>query len=134
MRVSRPLPERRDQVVDDSKPSGGDMRRPHYEAATPSLLDRYEAIAETSRAMVASAIDEDWPRVRALEQRCLQQVHQLKRASQVETLSPADQTARVQLLRSILADDAEIRRLAEPWLIELEHLLLPPARPAAATE
>jgi hypothetical protein len=31
----------------------------------------------------------------------------------------------------VLADDAEIRRLAEPWLAQLEHLLLPPLRKRA---
>jgi hypothetical protein len=33
----------------------------------------------------------------------------------------------VALLRAILADDAEIRARAEPWLQQLEHLIRPPA-------
>jgi hypothetical protein len=34
----------------------------------------------------------------------------------------------VALLRAILADDAEIRARAEPWLQQLEHLIRPPVR------
>jgi flagellar protein FliT len=96
-----------------------------------SLLDRYRAIALTSREMVAAARAEDWERVQALERECLQQVLHLKRAAQVQSLSAPDQATRVHLLRSVLADDAEIRRLAEPWLAQLEHLLLPPLRKRA---
>jgi flagellar protein FliT len=94
----------------------------------PSLLDRYEAIAMTSREMVDAARLEDWGEVKRLERDCMRQVRQLKSAARVQSLSPTDQAMRLRLLRSILADDAEIRRLAEPWLVELEHLLLPPPR------
>jgi flagellar protein FliT len=108
--------------------------RPVVNGAALSLLDRYQSIAATSRAMVDAARAEDWPEVSRLERLCICQVHQLKRAAQVDSLGPAEQARRVHLLRSILSDDAEIRRLAEPWLIDLEHLLLPGVRPAPRTE
>ena len=108
--------------------------RPVVNDGAPSLLDRYQAIAVTSRAMVDAARADDWPEVGRLERQCIRQVHQLKLAAQVDSLDPADQARRVHLLRSILSDDAEIRRLAEPWLAELEHLLLPGARPAPRQE
>ena len=37
-------------------------------------------------------------------------------------------TARVELLRDILQDDAQIRLRAEPWLLELERLIGMPRR------
>lgn len=105
----------------------------HYTGGAPrpaalSLLDRYESIAVTSRAMVAAARIQDWVEVQRLEQLCIVQVQHLKAAAQLQALKPDDQATRLRLLRSILADDAEIRRLAEPWLAELEHLLLPQRR------
>ena len=95
------------------------------DAPTPRLIEHYVAIAAASRAMVAAARDDDWHEVSRLERECIRQVTRLKRAAQVQSLGPHEQRTRVHLLRSILADDAEIRRLAEPWLVELEQLLLP---------
>ncbi len=46
-------------------------------------------------------------------------------------LSAQEQKRRVQLLREILADDAEIRARSEPWLQELEAMFaVSRARPA----
>jgi flagellar protein FliT len=84
--------------------------------------------------MVAAARADDWLEVSRLERQCIRRVHNLKRAARVQSLGPHEQRTRVRLLRSILADDAEIRRLAEPWLTELEQLLLPGQRSAPATE
>lgn len=98
------------------------------------LLEHYLGIASSSRAMVEAARAKDWQRVSRLERQCLRQVHRLKLAAKVQSLAPNEQRMRVQLLRKILADDAEIRRLAEPWLVELEHLLLPGAGPASGAE
>lgn len=94
----------------------------------PTLLDRYESIADVSRRMVKAAQAEKWEEVAQLEADCILQVRRLKFAAQVQRLAPDDQATRVRLLRAILADDAEIRRLAEPWLNELERLLIPPPR------
>ncbi len=118
--------------MDDPKPSGGAARFTNIRM--PTLLDRYQSIAATSRAMVAAARAQDWQEVERLERQCILQVHQLKNAAQVQSLGPDDQGTRVRLLRSILSDDAEIRRIAEPWLVELEHLLLPGGLPPARME
>lgn len=101
---------------------------------TPSLIDHYLAIAAASRAMVAAARADDWHELSRLERQCIRHVHKLKCAAQVQSLGPHEQRTRVRLLRNILADDAEIRRLAEPWLIELEQLLLPGQDPAPLAE
>lgn len=111
--------------MDDPKSAAS---RPSVEFR-PSLLDRYQAVAATSRAMVEAARAQNWTEVGQLERKCIVQVHELKRAAFVLRLGTDEQPTRVQLLRSILADDAEIRRLAEPWLVELEHLLMPGDRP-----
>lgn len=88
------------------------------------LIERYEAIAAVSRRMLAAARADDWGEVKRLEQRGRELIAQLKEVARSERLGVAEQRRRIELLRGILADDAEMRRRAEPWLKQLERLLL----------
>ncbi len=87
-----------------------------------SLIAHYEAIAQASHAMLAAARAEDWGRVGALEDECRALIARLQAESAGAVLGAEEQQRRVQLLREILADDAEIRARSEPWLQELETL------------
>src|SRR6266566_452586 len=58
-----------------------------------------------------------------LEARCRILIGHLKEAALAEPLSPVDQQRRIELLRDILQDDAQIRLRAEPWVLELERLI-----------
>jgi flagellar protein FliT len=89
-----------------------------------SLLEHYEAIAAASRRMLEAARTDDWSSVEREEERCSALIDALARA-RAAGLRPADRRARVAVLRRILADDAEIRDIAEPWLKELDALLAP---------
>ncbi len=90
------------------------------ETVRSSLLQHYEAIAQASCAMLAAACAGDWIEVDRQEQRCCVLIATLKAAAggQLDPtpLSEADDALRMQLLRRILADDAQIRGHAEPWL------------------
>jgi flagellar protein FliT len=90
------------------------------------LLDHYEAIARASQLMLDAARKSDWDEVGRQEARCAMLVAALKAASLESPLPPADNRRRMDLLRRILADDAEIRGRANPWLKQLEHLLSSP--------
>jgi len=92
---------------------------------TPSarLIHRYEAIATASRCMLIAARRDDWQEVARLEQCCRELIERLRTAADEEHLDEVDQRTRVRLLRAILADDAEIRARAEPWLLQLEQLI-----------
>lgn len=89
----------------------------------PRLIHRYEAIALASRCMLTAARRGDWDEVARLEDRCRALIEQLKAAAGFERLDADAQRTRVRLLRGILADDAEIRARAEPWLAQLERLI-----------
>jgi flagellar protein FliT len=89
----------------------------------PRLIRRYEAIALASRCMLTAARRGDWSEVARLEERCRELIGQLKAAAEFESLDAGAQRRRVRLLRGILADDAEIRARAEPWLAQLEQLI-----------
>ena len=87
------------------------------EPARSHLLQHYEAIAQASCAMLAAARADDWSEVARQEERCTALIARLKAADEsAESLSRSDNECRLRLLRQILADDALIRRHAEPWL------------------
>lgn len=89
------------------------------------LIERYELIAQASHEMLAAARHEDWESVARLEDACSALIDELRRIAPKEQLDRIEQRRRVALLREILADDAQIRARAEPWLQALEHLLRP---------
>ncbi len=95
--------------------------------AAGRLIDRYELIAQASHEMLAAARHGDWESVARLEDACAALIADLQRAAVSDRLERPEQRRRVALLRAILADDAEIRARAEPWLQQLEHLIRSPA-------
>jgi flagellar protein FliT len=94
--------------------------------ARSQLLDHYEAIARASQRMLVAAKESDWDEVTRQEERCRTLIAALKAASLEAPLRPADNRRRMELLRRILADDAEIRGRADPWLKQLEQLISSP--------
>lgn len=93
-----------------------------------SMIEHYEAIAGASRRMLKAARAGQWDSVALEEDNCRALITGLKRASAAGT-SPARRGERLALLRSMLSDDAEVRDLSEPWLKQLEALLV--GRPGA---
>lgn len=101
-------------------PDDGRSAAPQGKGA--ALLRHYEAIAQASRAMLVAARADDWEEVARLEGRCRALIVELTAAAATAALSRSEQRHRVQLLRDILADDAEIRTRSEPWLRQLEQM------------
>jgi flagellar protein FliT len=87
------------------------------------LIARYEQIAQASHEMVAAARHGDWDSVTRLEEACRALIAQIRLHRIQVRLSPTQQRRRMALLRSILADDAEVRDRSEPWLRQLEQVL-----------
>jgi len=103
---------------DDGTAWAADARAP---SSRP--IERYEQIAQLSRDMLAAAQRQNWEEVARLESTCRLLIEYLKRAPKIESMSPDEQRRRIELLREILRDDAQIRMRAEPWLLELERLI-----------
>jgi flagellar protein FliT len=107
---------------------------PTHHAATmdPQLLCYYEAIERASADMLTAARAGRWDEVVKLEGACVLLISQLKHAAQepdppvVDTsMTKLQDTARIKsrIMQRILINDAEIRHLAEPWLLELDETL-----------
>jgi flagellar protein FliT len=96
----------------------------------PRLIRRYEDIAGASRRMLDAALVGDWEQVARLESQCQNMIIGLKQSLQADALSKAEDQRRIELLRGILRDDAQMRAQAEPWLRNLENFLSTPSPPS----
>jgi len=85
-------------------------------------LDHYQALADAYAAMRAAAQRADWDAVAAGELGCRPRIEALRALGDV----PLDEDARRRkfaLIQRMLADDAAIRDLAQPWMRRLEDLM-----------
>jgi flagellar protein FliT len=79
-----------------------------------SVLRYYVALEGASREMLEAARSGDWDAVCRLEGACAVVIARLQRLKEQFPLSPSEQPERLRILRAILANDAEIRRIAQP--------------------
>lgn len=79
-----------------------------------SLLRYYLALEGASREMLAAARVGDWDSVCRLEGACAVVISRLRKLKATCPLTADEQPERMRILRTIVANDAEIRRLCEP--------------------
>ena len=92
--------------------------------AYENILETYGAMSVKSGQMVEAAQHGDWERLVALEQDCSALVATLKQVDKPDSRPDAGYVKRkVAMIRKVLADDAEIRRHAEPWMTRLQTYL-----------
>jgi len=88
------------------------------------MIAIYEALLGLSGGMLEAARAADWDRLVGLEEKCRGHVARLRALGDAPPpLSDAERARKADILRRVLAEDAEVRRLAEPRLAELEHLI-----------
>jgi flagellar protein FliT len=86
------------------------------------LLSYYEAIEQASTAMLEAARSGNWDEVVKLEGVCMLLISQLKHAALDASLAPEQAQMKSRIMQRILANDARIRTLAEPWLQDMDKL------------
>jgi flagellar protein FliT len=83
----------------------------------------YETVAELTKKMLLAAQQQDWDALAELETDCALQVATLKQNESILPL-PSDVRARkLASIKSILADDREIRNIVSPWMVRLNSLM-----------
>ena len=87
------------------------------------VIAHYESIAAESKRMLEAARRSDWDAVVASERHCASLIGKLKAGRDTNALPEAHRRRKVELIRRILADDAEIRNLAQPWMAEVGRFL-----------
>lgn len=88
-----------------------------------NTLALYESMSAISAQMVEAANACDWGRLVALEKDCAGLARRLESNGETIRLSDAERTRKVDLIRRILADDAEVRRHTEPWMEQIKQFL-----------
>ena len=86
------------------------------------LIDYYKAIEDSSLKMLEAARAKDWDGVVRYEGACAVLIEQLRFKSQEHELLPEHKREKNRIMQHSLRNDAQIRCLAEPWLMQVEHM------------
>lgn len=89
-----------------------------------ALLHYYQAIERASQEMLDAARQGNWDEVLKLEGACVLLISQLKSRAAEAPLGADEAQFKSRIMQRILVNDAQIRQLAEPWLDELDELLV----------
>jgi flagellar protein FliT len=84
------------------------------------LIDYYKAIEDSSSRMLDAAKSENWDQVVRFEGACAVLIEQLRERANREELMPEQRVEKSRIMQRILNNDAQIRYLAEPWLMHCE--------------
>ena len=88
------------------------------------MLAYYESIGHVSQLMLEAARHGDWETLVDAEQCCAALIKRLQDAGDGGHGFDEQETLRKQeIIRKVLADDAQIRNLTQPWLRQLETYL-----------
>jgi flagellar protein FliT len=89
-----------------------------------TLLAQYESICATTQAMLHAARRNDWDGLIDAEHRCAALIRGVQAHGDSSEVLDADGRKRKQeMILKVLADDAEIRALTQPWVKQLERWL-----------
>lgn len=87
------------------------------------VMRYYGALENASGEMLAAAQRGDWQSVTRIEGACAMLIAQLREAARNNVLTRDEQRSKIKIMQRILRNDAEVRRLAEPWLDDLDAVL-----------
>lgn len=90
--------------------------------AATQTMHHYETISQLSSSMLAAARERDWDKLIAVQQHCADSVDRLRTLPE-PVLDALQRQRKTEIIRKVLAEDAQVRNLAQPWLAELDHLL-----------
>jgi flagellar protein FliT len=87
------------------------------------VIENYEFLSSITAQMRVAATHGQWDQLVELEKQCSQHVEVMK--TQDVGISPDENTRlrKVELIRKILEDDAEIRNHTEPWVAQLQRIM-----------
>ena len=86
------------------------------------VIQHYETMARATAAMLAAAREQRWDDLVAAEQDCADSVSRLRALGETALDEPL-RRRKYDLIRTVLAHDAEIRLHTQPWLAKLESFL-----------
>lgn len=86
-------------------------------------LKTYDAILATTGKMLTAAQNNEWDQLIQLEKECRQLTEKLIENDLEPILDEELLQKKVKIIHQILADDAQIRAITEPWMMKLQDML-----------
>lgn len=87
------------------------------------VITNYESLSAITSQMRNAAAQGEWDQLVALEQQCSQHVATMRSTDTTPTTDESDRQRKIQLIKKILADDAEIRNQTEVWMQQLQRIM-----------
>lgn len=87
------------------------------------IIAIYETILTITGRMLKAAQSADWERLITLEHECRGLTKKLMISDKNKVLSNDLRQRKQEIIQQILADDAEIRTLTQPWMAQLQNIL-----------
>jgi flagellar protein FliT len=87
------------------------------------LMSVYDRLARTTASMLDAALNGRWDELVALEEQCASLIANMSQLENDKPLPETLRTHKASMLRKVLADDAAIRNITEPWLQQLGAML-----------
>ena len=88
-----------------------------------SVIENYEFLSSITAQMRMAATHGQWDQLMELEKQCSQHVEIMKTHDIDIPSNESTRLRKVELIRKILADDAEIRNHTEPWVAQLQRIM-----------
>ena len=86
------------------------------------IIAAYETILSITGQMLEAARKKDWDYLQALEEDC-RAIMAVLRAANPAPLGGDYQQRKVEIIHKVLADDAAIRNITQPWMAHLQDVI-----------
>lgn len=91
--------------------------------SSSEVIMKYESLSSITSQMRDAAVHGEWDQLVGLEQQCSRHVATMKPEDAAAKLDEPTRQRKIQLIKKILADDAEIRNRTEMWMGQLQRIL-----------
>ncbi|HUW76454.1 MAG TPA: flagellar protein FliT [Gallionella sp.] len=91
--------------------------------SVPKQITNYESLSVLTAQMRDAAMHGDWDQLVQLEQQCSRHVVIMKTADAETELDEPARQRKIELIKKILVDDADIRNRTEKWMGQLQHIM-----------
>ena len=87
------------------------------------VIANYESLSTLTAQMREAAVRGEWENLIELEQQCRQYVAAMKQADASATLDEPSRQRKVQIIKKILENDADIRSRTVAWMGQLQRIM-----------
>ena len=87
------------------------------------VIANYESLSTLTAQMREAAIRGEWDQLIDLEQKCRQHVVAMKQMDAIATLDEPSRQLKAQIIKKILAHDADIRSRTVAWMGQLQRIM-----------